>query len=176
MNSQPFTLRIEHPAPEGPSGHTAAAPLLLTGRCEAFWHRPLWLNPSFWEVHRSNPLDIPAEANCPDFGCGQCRSAAVWVGLRLGTLGRGWTIQAGGQTNRLSEEIPLREPLAFSVTDGQVNLPPFHVRLPPGLTFQLAWEATHRLQVDLAHPTLGSIFSMHVHPVIQNITKEPNPC
>ena len=173
MNSQGFTLRIEHPTPAGPSVAADLAPLLFTGRCESLWHRPLWLHPSFWEVPGERTLETLAPAGCP---ASRSPSAPVWVGLRLSSAGRGWTIHVSGQITGPPAKSPLDEPLAFIVTDGQVNLPPFHIRLPPGLAFTLAREAHERLHLELAHPTLGALFSTHVHPATQTAAKELFTC
>ncbi len=176
MKSQHFTLRIEHPALAGPSRSADHAPLLVTGRCESLWHRPLWLHPSFWEVPETRNLATLPAAAPPASSSLLGRSAPVWVGLRLHSAGRGWTLQVSGQAARPPAKALLDEPLAFLLSDGQVNLPPFHIRLPPGLAFTLARDTHKRLHLELAHPTLGAVFSTNVYPSIQNAAKELLSC
>jgi hypothetical protein len=150
----------------------ASLPLAFIGQRAAFWYRSLWLDPAFWE-------QSPKHSATPS-GSRSNSAAPVWIEIRLFGPDQRATFQVTGPADlpflKHGGEIHFPKKLVFPISDGQLSLPPIHIRLPPDLKFKLTHNASNNLHLDLIHPLLGPFFSAHIQQSICETTKEPIPC
>lgn len=188
MNGQVFTLQIRiysntpgsqearlawDPARAGCRTEAIAAlPLSFIGFCSALWYRSLWLDSAFWEKY--------PKPNAPPSEIHSNTASPTWIDIHLIDPDQHAIFQIAGPVDlhflkhRGGYQFPKK--LVFSIADGLLSVPPFYIRLPPNLQFNLTHETSKKLHLDLTHPLLGSLFGARIQHSQYKTTKELTPC